>query len=82
MGWPLCGEVLSGADDAAGERSCVRARYTILTTRDYLWRRLRCNIEVCLVSERYTISCVTPCERVSCEVWKSVMCAALNVNVC
>ena len=57
MGWPLCGEVLSGADDAAGERSCVRARYryTILTMRDYLWRRLRCNIEVCLVSERYTI---------------------------
>ena len=24
---------------------------------------------------------MTPCERVSCEVWKSVMCAALNVNV-
>ena len=41
MGWPLCGEVLSGADDAAGERSCVKARYTILTMRDYLWRRLR-----------------------------------------
>ena len=39
MGWPLCGEVLSGADDAAGERSCVKARYTILTMRDYLWRR-------------------------------------------